>query len=195
MKKGIASLFSRLRPPNPQPEPQQQQAPKLTSLSDSQIELLSDFMKERFDGFASGKLYVFDGITPPHPEQFLWFEIGLLLGLLTGDLESDADAEAYWNRIVPPLIMQASPDLTPERMQAIATVARAYRDTWIKHYLADDAPLAEILSFTIGAAFGCDDQDHEYRHKIIQLTAGKILDDSGEFLSRCRGIVHRHEPA
>ena len=80
-------------------------------------------------------------------------------------------------------------------MDEIATVARAYRDTWMKHYLADDAPLAEVLGFAMGAAFGCDDQDDEYRHKIIQLTAGKILDDNREFLNKYNGIVLPSRPS
>ncbi len=170
--------------------PQQQTPrPKQTSLTDSQIELLRDFMKERFDGFASGQLYAFEGITPPHRESFLWFEIGYLLCLLTSDLESASDAEHYWERIVPPLLTQLSPDLTDERMNEITTAGRWYRDRWMPLYLADDAPLADALGVTVLQAFNCDDKGDEFRREIVRLTARKVLDDSSEFLNRYKAIV------
>jgi hypothetical protein len=172
------------------PKPQQQTPrPKLTSLTDSQIELLRDFMKERVDGFTSGQLYAFEGITPPHRECFLWFEIGYLLCLLTSDLESASDAELYWERIVPPLLRQLSTNLTDERMNQIAAAARWYRDRWMPLYLADDAPLADALGVTVLQAFNCDDKDDEFRREIVRLTAKKVLDDSCEFLNRYKAIV------
>lgn len=146
-------------------------------------------MKEHFDGFASGQLYAFEGITPPHRESFLWFEIGYLLCLLTSDLESASDAEHYWERIVPPLLTQLSPDLTDERMNEITTAGRWYRDRWMPLYLADDAPLADALGVTVLQAFNCDDKGDEFRREIVRLTARKVLDDSSEFLNRYKAIV------
>jgi hypothetical protein len=172
------------------PKPQQQTPrPKLKSLTDSQIELLRGFMKERFDSFASGHLYAFEGITPPRREYFLWFEIGYLLCLLTSDLESASGAEQYWERIVPPLLTQLSPDLTDERMNEISTAARWYRDRWMPLYLADDAPLADALLVTVLQAFNCDNKSDEFRREIVRLTARKVLDDSSEFLNRYKAIV------
>jgi hypothetical protein len=139
-------------------EPQQEAPrPKLTSLTDTQVELLSVFMKERFDGFVSGRLYTFERIVPPDRVQFLWFETSLLLCLLTADLESASDAEDYWNRIAPPLLTQLSPGITDPRMNEILTAARGYRDTWMMH--EHDGPLGKILDAPILAAFDCDYDD------------------------------------
>jgi hypothetical protein len=152
--------------------------------------MLRDLVRTRLDGFAAGKLYSFERIVPPHPEQFLWFEFGLLLGVLTTDLDSATGAEDYWERIVPPLIRQVSPDISDARMEEIEMAARAYRDSWVKHYQADDAPLAEILGFTMLAAFDCHDEDHEYRRVIVRETAGTLLETTSEFLDIYRDILY-----
>ncbi len=143
-------------------------------------------MKERFDGFVSGRLYTFDRIIPPDRVQFLWFEISLLLCLLTADLESASDPEDYWKHIVPPLLTQLSSGITDARMNEIMTAARGYRDKWMMH--EHDGPLGKILDAPMLAAFDCDYDDERYP-EVLRLCATKILEDNADFINKYRGIV------
>jgi len=150
--------------------------------------LLGVFMKERFDGFVSGRLYTFERIVPPDRVQFLWFESGLLLCLLTADLESASEAEDYWKRIVPPRLTLSSPGITDARMNEIMTAARWYRDTWMMH--ERDGPLGAILDTPMLAAFDCNYDDERWP-EVLRLAATKVLDDNAEFLNEYRSIVKR----
>jgi len=185
----MAQLLAQFRrPPKSQMEPQEEASPpKLTSLTHSQVELLSVFMKERFDGFVSGRLYTFERIVPPDRGRFLWFETSLLLCLLTTDLESASEAEAHWKRIVPPLLTVFSPDITDARINEILTAARGYRDTWMMHEY--DGPLGKVLDTPILAAFDCNYDDERWP-EVLKLSATKILEDNAEFLNKYRSIVH-----
>ncbi|HEY6342512.1 MAG TPA: hypothetical protein VIY49_13540 [Bryobacteraceae bacterium] len=147
---------------------------------------LREFMRERLNGFASGRLYTFEGIVPPDRVQFLWFEFSLLLCLLSTDLQSSLDAEGYWKRIAPPVLKEFSPDISSARLDEIMTAARGYMDVWIRH--ENDAPLSKILDFPMLAAFGCTYDSKEYPD-ILRLSAAKILDDTFEFVNRYTSIV------
>jgi hypothetical protein len=89
--------------------------------------------------------------------------------------------------------MQISPDLTDKRMNEITATARWYRDRWMPLHLADDAPLTDALAVTTLKAFDCDDADQGRLREIVPLTAGKVLDDSREFLNRYKDIVYPAE--
>jgi hypothetical protein len=143
-------------------------------------------MKERFDGFASGRLYIFEQIVPSDRAQFLWFETGLLLCLLTADLESASEAEEYWKLIVPPLLALLIPGISDARMNEIISGARGYRDTWMAH--EHDGPLGKILDAPVLAAFDCHYGDERWP-EVVRLSATKILDDNAEFLNKYRSIV------
>ena len=61
-------------------------------------------MGTRFDDFISGRSYQFDGFSAHNHSQFLRFEIGKLLGLLTCVLDSPSHVEDDWGRIIEPLL-------------------------------------------------------------------------------------------
>jgi len=145
-------------------------------------------MRARFEGFTSGRLYAFDGIVPPNRGEFLRFEIGLLLSMLSENLVSSAHAEAYWHQIVQPLVREYIPAVTEEGMTNLTVSARLYRDKWLAH-CPDEGPLGEVLSVAVLVAFDCDDNDDVRRGQIMKHAAGKTLDDCFAFVDRYSEII------
>jgi hypothetical protein len=187
MDAGISKLLARFRGTGQRAASEPEQARvKLASLTDAQVNSLRGVMRERLDGFASGRLYTFEEIVPPDRVQFLWFEFSLLLCLLSTDLEFASDAEGYWRRIAPPVLREFSPDISNARLDEIMTAARGYRDVWIRH--ENDGPLAKILDLPMLAAFDCTYDSKEYP-EILRISAPKILNDNAGFLNRYTSIV------
>ena len=167
-----------------------QMAPKakLASLDASKTEMLGNLMRERLAGFLLGQLYNFQDSVPPEREQFLWFDFGLLLSLLTSDFELPSDAEKCWSSIILAPVREYIPGVTEVGLATLLAAARGYRDRWMEHW-PDDSPLAEVLAFAMLAAFNCSDADTEYRGRIVGLAAGKTLDDCTAFVNAYISIV------